>query len=146
MISTLIRESTPDDLNWILSAWRANILSSEVYKTIDKELVNYETQTIMRDILAHEKTKILVACDPEDPVFCFAFAVFGVNSYGVNVLHCIYTRKTSRKLGIARLLMEKTELSGVLYMSTQSMFHREVIEKIYGSRVLFNPFCLRSPL
>jgi hypothetical protein len=104
----LIRPAEGSDLNFIYVTW-VNALWLDVYcgRGLKKSAFRAKYLTIIDSILADPESKILVACDPNDP-----FVIYGYLVAKPPTAHFTFIKSQFRKLGIAKSLFLSLKCSG----------------------------------
>ena len=132
-----IRSPQSDDISFIYATWlNSQKYDSTIGLSTTKTIFFEQYRTVIDHILAKEDTKVLIACDKQDPNTIFGYLV-----YEPDVLHYVVVKEAFWSLGIATTLFEQAFGMGVGVECT----HRTEHVKDYftgNSNLSFNPFLL----
>lgn len=104
----VIRPGIPDDFNFVISTWlKCYRHSSTFTKHVKSTIFFLWHQRVIKRILSRPQTKVLVACEANDPSLILGYLV--CESQDVSVLHFIYVKKAFRKFGIGKELFQVSQ-------------------------------------
>ena len=99
-----IRLAKPDDMAFVVDAWKRSYEGAPAVKGADREHYRIEMTRAIRRLC--DRAEVRVACDPADEDTLVGFAAFTRSASGAAELHYIYVKKDFRGHGIARDLLE----------------------------------------
>lgn len=98
-----LRPACGDDLNFIYSTWLDSYrYDSTVGKSHKNSIFFSEYRKVIDNILAHELTKVVIACFPESEETILAYLV-----HEPHILHYVYTKGPFQRQGLASELIDK---------------------------------------
>jgi len=98
-MSLCVRAAGPDDLAFVIDAWRRSYEDAPAVRGAEREHYRTEMTRAIRRLL--DRAECRVACDADDPDTIVGFAAFTGDE-----LHYCYTKKDFRGIGVARQLLE----------------------------------------
>ena len=108
-----IRLAKPEDMAFVIDAWRRSYEGSPAVRHADREHYRIEMTRTIRRLL--DKAECRVAVDPEDEDTIAGFAAFT----GAE-LHYAYTKQDFRGMGIARQLLEGAHIDRYTFQSNNA--------------------------
>ena len=132
-----IRPIVPDDVAFVLASWLDGYWPDCPCSLVMPKSVWWTRwHRVLENILADERTKTVVACNPEDPTQLYGFAC----ARPPDVLHWVYVKQAFRHNGIAAgMLAELPGLSLVSHASASTVraFRRnEPGDFVYDPRII----------
>ena len=101
MIPCQFRGVLPNDIPLIMDAWLAETRHSAFAKFIDSRIYRAGHHKLLERIL--KRSKVLIACNPEDPSHVFGFFVFEESP--TVYCHWLYIKQAYRGQGLAREML-----------------------------------------
>jgi GNAT superfamily N-acetyltransferase len=102
--SIRLRKAKAGDVGLITSSWLKSLRDSTTYHGVDNRTYYDEHHKILAKLLA--RSAVIVAVLDNDPDHIVAWACYEVYANSV-VLHFVYTKYAFRKMGVARMIVEK---------------------------------------
>ena len=128
----LIRELAPGEENFLLAPWHRNLLSQ--HSDVARDVLDAETQPRMQTLL---KRRAVVAVD--EPTGLLLGGICYERIRVAPVLHFAYVRRTHRRLGVFRALMERELLVGAPLLVSMAA-NQEAIERTIQCHIYYNPW------
>lgn len=126
-----VREGLEDDFNFIMATFlRGLYYGASAFSPMDKSTFMTHYHKIVVGLLASPKVKVKAACLKEDPSVVLAYSIISTDE---TVLHWVFTKKSWRKIGLAKLLVPS---------STTSCTHLTALGSALKKKIEFNPFKL----
>jgi GNAT superfamily N-acetyltransferase len=101
-----IRDFRDEDLNFILNSWLKSFKPSYYAGSIPDDMYWDVYESVFRRIL--KNSDVNVACDPESEYTIYGYSV--TEDLDVPVVHWIYVKQPFRSLGIAKDLVNASDL------------------------------------
>ena len=101
--SIRLRPMVEDDLAFIFNSWLKSYRFSHFGEKITNTIYFSDHHKIIERLIDH--SKVLVACNQEDPTQVYGYIVGG-ESEGTFVLHFIYVKHTFRNMGVGKTLLD----------------------------------------
>jgi hypothetical protein len=96
-----VRDPEPNDINFLLSTFLKGLYyGSKFWSLVDQEAFFQNYEPFIKQLMLRSDVKI--ACLIDDPDVILSYCM-----YKDNVIHFIFSKKSYRKLGIAKLLYPK---------------------------------------
>lgn len=131
----LIRKCTPKEINFLLAPWHCNILAQYADSGIDRCIIERECQGRITGLVAtHGGT---VAVDEETGLLLGGL-VF--EQAPIPVFHFAYVRKTHRKLGVLRAILEHEDVIGKPSLASMRTSSLQYLHKALKAPCFFNPW------
>lgn len=114
-LKVLIRPVETADVNFIFNSWLKSYRHGSYFAKKIRDTVFYKYHHMVCDaILRRPTTRVLMACDPEDPSVIYGYLVYeklntDLHNWGY-VLHYAYVKSPFRKLGVGAELLKASEL------------------------------------
>lgn len=103
------RAHTPEDTNFIYATWlNSYYFGSRFAERITKTIYYDYHQQVLEKILTHPDTKILIACNPQNPNTIFGYLVH--QTFKTPIIQYIYVKGPFQKLGIAAEMIREAEI------------------------------------
>ena len=96
-----VRVGLPDDVPLVMDSWLLSARESEGHVE-GVRFVRWQ-KAMQRAVLARASTRLLIAHPDDDPSVIMGWIVYGAST--PTVLHYVWTRYASRRLGIGRMLL-----------------------------------------
>lgn len=134
----VLRELLPDEQGFLYSTWLKSYKSSKDVGPLPNNLYWPVLSQTIKQILETPGTKVVVACNSEDPNQLFGYIC---SSWGAPeaVVHYLYVKPTFRKNGIGKALLEHV-VKGTTYRYT----FRTRDARYLGSRGTYDPRPVRA--
>ena len=112
-----IRAARPEDMTFVVGAWRASFETAAAVKGADRDHYRIEmTRTIRR---LCDRAQVRVATAPDDDDHLLGFAALSKLDDG-SELHYVYVKQDFRKMGIARLLLGDVDVKAYTFRSSNA--------------------------
>ncbi len=126
-----IRDSLPDDKNFIFSTWLKGVYyGNDWFQEIDQDSYFRNYQKIIEKILARPDVRIQVACLRDDPG-----VVLGYSVLEGDILHYVFCKEVWRGIGLSNDLVPKN-IKIVTHLTKPG---RAILRAKYPNAI-FNPF------
>lgn len=108
-ISLDIRPAEADDVSFVVGTWVEGYRRGSPWAHRLRDHVFFRHhQPVIAEILS--RAEVLVACDQSDPRVIYGDVVFELETPEGPAIHWIYVKKSLRRLGVGRRLLEATGL------------------------------------
>lgn len=108
-----IRPAKPDDMAFVLDAWRRSYEDAPAVRGADREHYRIEMTRAIRRICDHAEVR--VACDPSDEDTLVGFVAFTGGE-----LHYAYVKKDFRGMGVAKQLLSEVPVVAYTFRSNNA--------------------------
>jgi ribosomal protein S18 acetylase RimI-like enzyme len=98
-----LRPSVEEDLPFIYNSWLKSYRFSHFGEKITNTIYFTDHHKVLENLIKH--SKVIVACNPEDPSQVYGYIVGGARE-GVFLLHFLYVKHTFRNMGIGKTLLD----------------------------------------
>lgn len=132
-----VRDSTPDDKNFILATWlRGLYYGDSWFSVIPKKVFMECYHTVLENLLKRPETIVKVSCLKDDPEVVLGYAVYR-DTHGVLILDYVFVKSAWRGIGIAKSLIPSNVFSVThLTKSGYAILRKKM------PNVPFNPFLI----
>lgn len=124
-----IRVGVADDVPLVMDSWLLSARESEGH--VEGVRFTRWQKAMQRGVLTRPSTRLLVAHPDDDPSVIMGWIVYGAST--PPVLHYVWTRYASRRLGIARMLLTSalpdSERAEVIYAARPAREFDEVSKR-----------------
>ena len=98
-----LRPSVEEDLPFIYNSWLKSYRFSHFGEKITNTIYFTDHHKVLENLI--KQSKVIVACNPEDPSQVYGYIVGGARE-GVFLLHFLYVKHTFRNMGIGKTLLD----------------------------------------
>lgn len=126
-----IREMLPTDEGFVARSWTATARCHGTMLKVDAGLFSNWHHPIVEELLKSPTTIVKVAAPIGDDDTVYGFAV-----YEAGCIHCVYVRKTFRRLGIAKALLQGVSIPDCSFSTWSKDVSQWAFEKYPGLRYL----------
>jgi len=130
-----IRNYTKDDENFILNSWtESHFSSSDSNKYIPRKIYLDNHLNIIKKILNHHNTAILIACAKDQPDLIYGYMCITVP----HTMNYIYVKRPFNDFGIAKKLIEQAPMP---FKYCTHMTHKgsKLLKEL---NLIYNPYLL----
>jgi GNAT superfamily N-acetyltransferase len=108
-----VRLAKPDDMGFVLDAWRRSYEGSPAVRGCEREHYRIEMTRAIRRLC--DRAEVRIACDPADEDTIVGFVAFTGNE-----LHYAYTKQDFRGMGVAKQLLEGAHIDAYTFRSNNA--------------------------
>jgi len=138
-----LRRARKSDIPFITSSWLKSNRYGYLPQSIPNTVYYHQHHKILEEVIP--RSVVLVACNHEDPDQILGWMCAEVVDTAM-VIHYVYIKKTFRKFGLAKRLVETmAEVEKPpAFMCTHS--NREVRDIVERHKIIYNPYLLFDKL
>lgn len=128
------------DEAFVLATWIKSNRNSPATRAVPTPIYLIGQRYRIMKLLKRADTRILVACDSNEPNLIYGYAVWTDST----ILHYVYVKRSYRGVGVARALLELPTDTAVLYTHRSPEIWVERLLRDKYINYVYNPYLLEE--